>query len=249
MQFYITMFSHQNLASIIFTLFFICEYFEDVKALFMSGLTGPVSSYFTQSAQLKPILDCLPMKPVMHCIVFVCSFCFLPFHSIQFFFISFYSSSDDIKSNYVTQQKWFYWWRAVSSSFYLRPNAATLEALDKYSTLPLHSNNDKQALSFPNDNNGQCISIYMRRGDKSQEMKLVPFSRYIEAVEIVMERFLNTSEPRAPGTKGKPAIFIGTESNEALLETIAWGEKNDYQVSYVLINGNTQHDIKTIPDV
>jgi hypothetical protein len=107
----------------------------------------------------------------------------------------------------------------------------------------------EQALSFPNDNNGQCISIYMRRGDKSQEMKLVPFSRYIEAVEIVMERFLNTSEPRAPGTKGKPAIFIGTESNEALLETIAWGEKNDYQVSYVLINGNTQHDIKTIPDV
>jgi hypothetical protein len=137
------------------------------------------------------------------------------------------------------QHKWFYWWRAVSSSFYLRPNAATLEALDKYSTLPLHLSNEKQALSFPNDNNGQCISIYMRKGDKSQEMNMVPFSRYIEAVEVVMERFLNTSAPRAPGSKGKPAIFIGTESSEALLETIAWGEKNDYQVSYVLRNGNT----------
>jgi hypothetical protein len=127
----------------------------------------------------------------------------------------------------------------VSSSFYLRPNAATLEALDKYSTLPLHLSNEKQVLSFPNNNNGQCISIYMRRGDKSQEMNIVPFSRYIEAVEVVMERFLNTSAPRAPGTKGKPAILIGTESSEALLETIAWGEKNDYQVSYVLINGST----------
>jgi hypothetical protein len=134
----------------------------------------------------------------------------------------------------------------VSASYYLRPNAATLEAIGKHSTLPLNSKDNKQALSFPNVNNGQCISLYVRRGDKALEMKMVPFSKYIEAVEVVMERFLNTSAPRAPGSKGKPAIFIGTESSDVLQEMTAWGEKNDYQVSYILINANTQHDIKTI---
>jgi hypothetical protein len=84
---HINRFSQENLASINFTLFSILKYFEDVKALFMSGLTGPVSSYFTQSAQLKPILDCLPMKPVMHCILLVC---FVLFYSVQLYSILFH---------------------------------------------------------------------------------------------------------------------------------------------------------------
>lgn len=129
------------------------------------------------------------------------------------------------------QKDWFYWWRAVSAAYYVRPNAATLLAINRHSTLPLKLKNNNQAISFPNENNGQCISLYMRRGDKATEMDLVPFSRYIEAVEIVMKRFLHTEGPKVPGPKGKPAIFIGTESSEALAETIAWGEKNDFQVS------------------
>ena len=125
----------------------------------------------------------------------------------------------------------------MSVSYYVRPNAATLKALEKHRTLPIKLNkkdirpNGKTALSIPDENNGQCISIYVRHGDKASEMKLVPFARYAEAVEIIMTRYLNTSNPVVPGTKGKPAIFIGSEGNEVLKEAVAWGKKHDYQVS------------------
>ena len=125
----------------------------------------------------------------------------------------------------------------MSASYYVRPNAATLKALEKHRTLPIKlnkkdkHNNKKTTLSIPNENNGQCISIYVRHGDKATEMELVPFARYAEAVEIVMTRYLNTSNPVVPGTKGKPAIFIGSESNDVLKEAVAWGKQHGYQVS------------------
>ena len=137
----------------------------------------------------------------------------------------------------MSQNHWYYWWRAVSASYYIRPNAATLKALEKHRTLPIKlnkkdkQNNEKTALSIPDENNGQCISMYVRHGDKGYEMELVPFARYTEAVEIVMTRYLNNSNLVVPGTKGKPAIFIGSESNDVLMEAVAWGKEHDYQVS------------------
>ena len=124
----------------------------------------------------------------------------------------------------------------MSVSYYVRPNAATLKALEKHRTLPIKlnkkdkKNSEKTALSIPDENNGQCISIYVRHGDKAKEMKLVPFARYAEAVEVVMTRYLNNSNPSVPGTKGKPAIFIGSESDDVLKEAVAWGKQHDYQV-------------------
>ena len=132
------------------------------------------------------------------------------------------------------QNHWYYWWRAVSASYYIRPNAATLKAWEKHRTLPIKlnkkdkQNNQKTALSIPDKNNGQCISIYVRHGDKSIEMELVPFSRYTEAVEILMTRYFNNSNLVVPGTKGKPAIFIGSESSDVLKEAVAWGKKHDF---------------------
>ena len=124
----------------------------------------------------------------------------------------------------------------MSASYYVRPNAATLKALNKHRTLPIKlnkkdkQNSKKTALSIPDKNNGQCISIYVRHGDKSIEMELVPFARYAEAVEVVMTRYLNNSNPAVRGTKGKPAIFIGSESNGILKEAVAWGKQHGYQV-------------------
>ena len=124
----------------------------------------------------------------------------------------------------------------MSATYHVRPNAATLKAIEKHRTLPIKLNkkddqpNRKTALSIPDENNGQCISMYVRHGDKGSEMELVPFSRYAEAVEIVMTQYLNNSKPVVPGTKGKPAIFIGSEGNDVLNEAAAWGKEHGYQV-------------------
>ena len=134
------------------------------------------------------------------------------------------------------QSNWYYWWRAVSASYYVRPNTATLEALEKHRTLPIklktsNRNQDSTTLSIPDENNGQCISIYVRHGDKAIEMEVVPFARYAEAVGIIMTQYLNNSSKGIPGTKGKPALFIGSESSAVLNEAVAWGKKHGYQVS------------------
>ena len=123
----------------------------------------------------------------------------------------------------------------MSATFYVRPNAATLKALDKYRTLPIKLKgtnsyrNPNVALTVPDENNGQCISMYVRRGDKGVEMKFIGFEHYANAVKVIMSQYLNTTG--APGTKGKPAIFIGSESTAILNEAIAWGKANDFQVS------------------
>ena len=142
----------------------------------------------------------------------------------------------------VLQDNWFYWWRAVSATYYTRPNAYTLAALDKYRTLPIKLDKDISAttvnrpLIFPDENNGQCISMYVRGGDKAAEMALVPLKKYTDAIEIIMTRFLNTTSPRAAGTKGNPVIFIGTESFSSINETIAWGKENNFQVTWTTKN-------------
>ena len=137
----------------------------------------------------------------------------------------------------VFQQHWFYWWRAVSSTYYVRPNAFTIKAMEQYRTLPIamHTNDDTSAENkktiFPAENNGKCISIYVRGGDKAGEMELVPFHRYTEAVGVIMKHFLNTTEPRVQGTKGNPVIFLGTESPSVINKALAWGKANNFQVT------------------
>ena len=44
------------------------------------------------------------------------------------------------------------------------------------------------------ESNGQCIAMYVRRADKGQEMRLVSFSDYAEAAELLWEGgYMNNS--------------------------------------------------------
>jgi hypothetical protein len=90
---------------------------------------------------------------------------------------------------------------------------------------------ETQQTSVPNLNNGHCISVYIRRADKGAEMKLQPFSTYAKAIEIIMEQYLNhTKSHHGAGTKGKPAIFIGAETNAVIKEMEDWGKEHGHQV-------------------
>ena len=109
--------------------------------------------------------------------------------------------------------------------------------LDKYRTLPIKESKN-QINSIPNENNGQCIAMYVRRADKSKEMKLLPFSRFSDAAEMLWEAgYMNNSNAQtgsdnvtSQGTRGKPVIFIGTEDSSVLREAMLWGKKKGYQV-------------------
>ena len=80
--------------------------------------------------------------------------------------------------------------------------------------------------------------MYVRRADKSKEMKLLPFSRFSDAAEMLWEAgYMNNSNAQtgsdnvtSQGTRGKPVIFIGTEDSSVLREAMLWGKKKGYQV-------------------
>ena len=133
----------------------------------------------------------------------------------------------------------------------MRPNAPTLKLLNKHRTLPLkteHRSHEKT--SVPNLHNGQCIAVYIRRGDKASEMKLQPFSKYVQAIEVIMDRYLNHSKKshHTIPSRGKPAIFIGSEGTDVLKEAVAWGKKNGYQVSDHIAFVNEDCDYIEEPD-
>eukprot|EP00607_Mallomonas_marina_P003583 CAMPEP_0182439738 /NCGR_PEP_ID=MMETSP1167-20130531/86616_1 /TAXON_ID=2988 /ORGANISM="Mallomonas Sp, Strain CCMP3275" /LENGTH=302 /DNA_ID=CAMNT_0024633499 /DNA_START=499 /DNA_END=1404 /DNA_ORIENTATION=- len=94
----------------------------------------------------------------------------------------------------VDKGKEYYWWRAVSAAYYLRPNRATLDFISTFRSLSLSSEEG-------------CLSMYVRHGDKGAEMKVVPFRSYVAAANQMYERGLipHTHKDR------KFPIFLGTE--------------------------------------
>ena len=69
-----------------------------------------------------------------------------------------------------------WWWRAVTASFFLRPNEATLALLQ------LHEDPAVKAAD------GMCVSAYVRHGDKGLEMSLIPFTAYADAAYCMWQQ-------------------------------------------------------------
>ena len=93
---------------------------------------------------------------------------------------------------------------------------------------------------MPDESNGQCIAIYVRRADKGSEMRLVSFAEYAAAAELLWEGgYMNNSmrnndigsiNSSSSNTSSRPLIFIGTEDTAVLEEAEEWGKRKGYQV-------------------
>lgn len=97
----------------------------------------------------------------------------------------------------------YYWWRAVSAAYYLRPNKPTLEYMATFRTLDL-----KPAEA--------CVGIHARHGDKGAEMKIVPFSEYMRTADIIYNKGLIA----LPSKSRKVPIFLGTDDPLVIEEAI-----------------------------
>lgn len=64
-----------------------------------------------------------------------------------------------------------FWWEAILSTYIIRPNKRTLKQLDKLNNKTI--------------NYEECISTFVRHGDKGVEMKLLNFSSYSSAVQLL----------------------------------------------------------------
>eukprot|EP01041_Mallomonas_annulata_P006580 gene6580-13310_t len=113
----------------------------------------------------------------------------------------------------------YYWWRAVSAAYILRPNAATLDKLDSLRKVVLGDS---------------CVAIYSRRGDKHVEMKLVSTDGYTTAAEMVWKLVEPMLKNRATGppSPGNFTVFLASESPDVIKDGVQWGVSSGHKVLF-----------------
>ena len=132
-----------------------------------------------------------------------------------------------------------FWWRAISVTYFLRPNEATLALLDLHSDPVL-----KQA-------DGKCVSAFVRHGDKAIEMSLVPFQQYGDAANCLWHaNDDNTSascatikaasarsknKPRLTGwdsAKDEKILYLGSEDPQVFSQAKEWAAVHNINLRY-----------------
>jgi hypothetical protein len=109
----------------------------------------------------------------------------------------------------------YLWWRAISVAYFVRPNQATLKLLAQQQ--------DQQLSNI----NGQCVSTYIRHGDKGIEMKLVGTSDYATVADQIWKQ----KQLPSGMVSGQPKVFyVASEDLEAMEQVTQWGKVNNVDV-------------------
>ena len=139
---------------------------------------------------------------------------------------------------------YYYWWRAVTASYVLRPNEATMKALDQYRTFPIGDENTVA-------NNERCMAIYVRQGDKVvKEMKILHWKDFHTVAEYMWDHGL--VQNKHIKDHNKLHYFFGTETPSVLNEVIKWSKTTNTTLYYtnlfdrsVVAAAHSQHKSKS----
>ena len=119
----------------------------------------------------------------------------------------------------------YYWWRAITASYYLRPNQATIAYLNALE----RNTSDSRGLA----ENETCVAVYVRHGDKGVEMKLLPFEQYAQAAQLLWTKHMHNipgHNPALPGT-----MFLGTEDPDVIADAEKWALSTKWRVFYTTL--------------
>lgn len=105
----------------------------------------------------------------------------------------------------------FYWWRAISSAFLVRPNDFVKNSLLQFRDLTIKE--------LPRS----CIAIHVRHGDKVKEMTLVPLEKYLASVEYIW----NNHNPSLHH------LVLSSDDYQAYVDTSLFCQQNNCTVSYL----------------
>lgn len=141
-----------------------------------------------------------------------------------------------LKCSPIPKHHWYYWWRAISSTYLMRPNLRSVQWL---------GNNRIPGISEEGD---IYSAIYVRRGDKDIEMYMVPVEDYLNATMALWSNFLvhpttsdsyNGQHSENAGKLHRRKVFIATEDSHVLDDVIAWG--NESYHNYTISSGQSHH--------
>jgi hypothetical protein len=106
----------------------------------------------------------------------------------------------------------YYWWRAVATAYLSRLRAETQATIQM---LRIHSATTMK---------GNCVSVYVRHGDKEREMKLHSFAEYAAAI-------LNITKTSA-SFSASPTLLLGTETPAVYEEVKRWARDHGWRLLF-----------------
>lgn len=117
---------------------------------------------------------------------------------------------DVVNCSPMISQFHYYWWRAITMAYFMRPNEATRKWIENHRI--------KAAEEGIAQNN--MVAIYVRRGDKDIEMRLSPIEEYIDGFSYLWTKgYMND-------TISLRHIFVASESSEVIQQMKNWQKDN-----------------------
>lgn len=109
------------------------------------------------------------------------------------------------------------WWAAITSAYLLRPNQATLALMDKY----------RSSIDFDTKKD-ECVSVYLRRGDKHKEMRLIDdFTQFFDSAKLLWKNMVAMG--RVPSS-AQGTMYLASEDPTAIDAGKAWGKLNNWKI-------------------
>jgi hypothetical protein len=114
---------------------------------------------------------------------------------------------------------YYYWWRTISITYTMRINHAVYQWIRNHTIPSLESS----VIPY--------TSMYIRRGDKGTEMKLVPESLFLSTLETIYSQgFINSSSSISSSTEAnanatsatKRVVFLASEDSKVLHTIDDW---------------------------
>jgi hypothetical protein len=116
--------------------------------------------------------------------------------------------------------KYRYYWRSLSAAYIMRPNALTTALIMK------HRQDPEMVFDKEKD---QCVSVYIRRGDKHLEMEIIEDETiFFNQAKELSKHFKTPSGD----VQQKGIMFLGSEDPKAIDTAQEWGKANDWTVLY-----------------
>lgn len=132
-----------------------------------------------------------------------------------------------LAGSHIPQKWWYYWWRAQSMAFLVRPNGRVLAELEVRRLLSL-----KGGGVIPEG----TISAHIRHADKGSEMILKDSESYVRAAEGLWKNHTGLTR----------TLFVSTEDQGALHDVLAHKEWKTLYVDVVRDNANSEDRARAI---
>jgi hypothetical protein len=110
-----------------------------------------------------------------------------------------------------------YWWRSTAAAYMFRPNAPMRDFIAQHRTDP--------TMAFDHQTE-HCVSVYVRRGDKDLEMRILQNEEmFFDAAKRLWAQLEGVE-------REQPKMFIGSEDAGVIEHAIKWGKQNNWKILY-----------------